>query len=191
MSNSGGSDYSEVNEQTERATVAGGCFWCIEAAFKELSSVHSVTSGYCGGTTEYPTYEEVCSGSTGHAEAVQVTYDSDEIQYDEILEVFFKVHDPTTRNRQGPDVGSQYRSAIFYHDEDQQEIAEAFIEELEASDAYDDPIVTEVAPLEAFYEAEEHHQDFYEKNPNNSYCVVNVNPKIEKVREQFEKKIEG
>jgi peptide-methionine (S)-S-oxide reductase len=190
MSNSEGSDYSEVNEQTERATVAGGCFWCIEAAFKELSGVHSVTSGYCGGTTEYPTYEEVCSGSTGHAEAVQVTYDSDEIQYDEILEVFFKVHDPTTRNRQGPDVGSQYRSAIYYHDEDQQEIAEAFIEELEASDAYDDPVVTEVAPLEAFYEAEKHHQDFYEKNPNNSYCVVNVNPKIEKVREQFGEKIE-
>jgi peptide-methionine (S)-S-oxide reductase len=179
------------DKQTERATVAGGCFWCIEAAFKELSGVYSVVSGYSGGTTDNPTYKEVCSGSTGHAEAVQVTYDAAEISYEELLEVFFKVHTPTTRNREGPDVGSQYRSAIFYHNEEQQEIAEAFIEELEASDAYDDPIVTEVAPLETFYEADESHQDYYEKNPNQSYCVVNVSPKIEKVREQFEQRIES
>jgi peptide-methionine (S)-S-oxide reductase len=185
------SEHSEDSEQRARATVAGGCFWCIEAAFKELSGVDSVISGYSGGTTEYPTYEEVCSGSSGHAEAVQITYNPDETSYEELLEVFFKVHTPTTRNREGPDVGSQYRSAIFYHDEEQQEIAEAFIEELEASDAYDDPIVTEVNPLEAFYEAEEHHQDYYEKNPNQSYCVVNVSPKIEKVREQFEQRIEN
>jgi peptide-methionine (S)-S-oxide reductase len=179
------------DKQTERATVAGGCFWCIEAAFKELSGVRSVVSGYSGGTTENPTYKEVCSGSTGHAEVVQVTYAADEISYEELLEVFFKVHTPTTRNREGPDVGSQYRSAIFYHNEEQQEIAEAFIEELEESDVYDDPIVTEVSPLEAFYEAEESHQDYYEKNPNQSYCVVNVSPKIEKVREQFEQRIES
>ena len=179
------------DKQTERATVAGGCFWCIEAAFKELSGVHSVVSGYSGGTTDNPTYKEVCSGSTGHAEAVQVTYDAAELSYEELLEVFFKVHTPTTRNREGPDVGSQYRSAIFYHNEEQQEIAEAFIEELEESDAYDDPIVTEVASLEAFYEADESHQDYYEKNPNQSYCVVNVSPKIEKVREQFEQRIES
>lgn len=184
------SEDSGDSEQIERATVAGGCFWCVEAAFKELRGVHSVLSGYSGGTTTYPTYEEVCSGSTGHAEAVQITYDSDEISYEELLEVFFKVHTPTTRDREGPDVGSQYRSAIFYHDEEQKEIAEAFIEELEASDVYDDPIVTEVSPLEAFYEAEERHQDYYEKNPNQSYCVVNVSPKIEKVREQFEERIE-
>jgi peptide-methionine (S)-S-oxide reductase len=188
MNDAGDSEYSDDSEQTERATVAGGCFWCVEAAFKELSGVHSVTSGYCGGETEDPTYEEVCSGTTGHAEAVQITYNPDEIPYEEILEVFFTVHDPTTRNRQGPDVGSQYRSAIFYHDDAQQEIAETFIEKLEASDAYD-AIVTEVASLETFYEAEDHHQDYYEKNPNQSYCVVNVNPKIETVREQFEEKI--
>lgn len=179
---------SEARERAH-ATFAGGCFWCIEAAFEELGGVHFVTSGYCGGSTENPTYEEVCSESTGHAEAVQIEYDPAELTYAKLLEVFFTVHNPTTRNREGPDVGSQYRSAVFYHDEEQRETTEAFIEELEAADAYDDEIVTEVAPLETFYEAEEHHQDYYEKNPDQPYCVVNVTPKVKKVREQFDAKL--
>lgn len=174
--------------ERERATLGGGCFWCIEAALRELGGVRSVTSGYAGGTTEDPTYEAVCSGSTGHAEVVQVEYDPSEIAFEELLDVFFTVHDPTTRNREGPDVGSQYRSAVFYHDEEQREITEVVIEELEASDAFDE-IVTEVAPLETFYEAEAHHQDYYEKNPDEAYCVINVSPKIEKVREQFDAKL--
>ncbi|WP_227375874.1 peptide-methionine (S)-S-oxide reductase MsrA [Haladaptatus halobius] len=174
---------------TKRATLAGGCFWCLEPAFEELEGVESVTSGYAGGSVEYPSYEEVCSGSTGHAEVVQVTYDPNRVGYDELLQVFFTIHDPTTLNRQGPDVGSQYRSAVFYHDDEQKETAERFIDELEAAEAFDGPIVTEVEPLEAFYEAEGYHQDYYEKNPNDAYCTVNAQPKLRKVREKFAKKI--
>lgn len=170
---------------TESATLAGGCFWCTEAAFEELPGVESVTSGYCGGHVEDPTYEAVCSGETGHAEAVQVTYDPDVVDYERLLEVFFTIHDPTTVDRQGPDVGSQYRSAIFYHDERQREVAASFIEDLEASDAYEDPIVTELEPLETFYEAEEYHQDYYARNPEDAYCTFNARPKVEKVRERF------
>lgn len=177
------------NENTARATLAGGCFWCIEAPFEELNGVESVISGYAGGETENPTYEEVCTGETGHAEVVQITYDPAEISYGDLLEVFFTIHDPTTLNRQGPDVGTQYRSAIFYHDEDQRETAEVLIEELEAADAYDDPIVTEVEPLDTFYEAEEYHQNYYEKNPNQAYCAVHIPPKLEKVREGFAGKL--
>ncbi len=176
---------------TEQATFAGGCFWCIEAALKELGGVSEVTSGYCGGETENPTYKEVCSGSTGHAEAVQVTYDPDVVDYLELLKVFFTVHDPTTLNRQGPDVGTQYRSAVFYHDDDQRELAEAYIDELESSGAFDDEIVTEVEPLQTFYEAEDYHQDYYEKNPDDAYCTFNAQPKIEKVREKFADKLEA
>ncbi|WP_458188600.1 peptide-methionine (S)-S-oxide reductase MsrA [Haladaptatus sp. NG-WS-4] len=174
---------------TEQATLAGGCFWCLEAAFEELEGVESVTSGYAGGSVEYPSYEEVCSGSTGHAEVVQLTYDPQTVDYDDLLQVFFTIHDPTTLNRQGPDVGSQYRSAIFYHDDDQKASAERFIDELEAADAFDDPIVTEVEPLEAFYEASEYHQNYYKKNPNDAYCTVNAQPKIRKVREKFAEKV--
>ncbi|WP_458206637.1 peptide-methionine (S)-S-oxide reductase MsrA [Haladaptatus sp. NG-SE-30] len=174
---------------TAQATLAGGCFWCLEAAFEELEGVESVTSGYAGGSVEYPSYEEVCSGSTGHAEVVQLVYDPQMIGYDELLQVFFTIHDPTTLNRQGPDVGSQYRSAIFYHDDDQKATAERFIEELEAADTFDNEIVTEVEPLEAFYEASEYHQDYYEKNPNDAYCTVNAKPKIRKVREKFAKNV--
>ena len=169
----------------EHATFGGGCFWCVEAPFKEIDGVLGVTSGYAGGHTEDPTYEEVCSGSTGHAEVVRIEYDSDVVSYGDLLEVFFTVHDPTQLNRQGPDVGSQYRSIVLYHDEDQRRQTETFIEELEAADAYDEPIVTELEPLEAFYEAEEYHQDFYEKNPSQAYCSVHVPPKLEKVRERF------
>jgi peptide-methionine (S)-S-oxide reductase len=167
------------------ATFAGGCFWCVEAAFDELAGVESTTSGYAGGHVEEPSYEAVCTGDTGHAEVVQVAYDPDRVSYEDLLAVFFAVHDPTTLNRQGPDVGSQYRSAVFYHDETQRETTEAFIDELEAERVYDDPIVTEVEPLDTFWAAEEHHQDYYEKHPDQPYCAVQIPPKLEKVREQF------
>jgi peptide-methionine (S)-S-oxide reductase len=167
----------------ERATVGGGCFWCIEAPMQELRGVKSVVSGYAGGHVEDPTYEAVCNGTTGHAEVVQISYDPDEIAYRDLLEVFFALHDPTTKDRQGPDVGSQYRSAVFYHDGEQREVAEAVIADLEGS-AYDG-IVTEVEPLETFYKAEEYHQNYYEKNPNQPYCAVQIPPKLETVREKF------
>jgi len=170
---------------TEVATVGGGCFWCVEAVFKELAGVESVTSGYAGGDVEDPSYEAVCSGTTGHAEVVQVEFDPEVLSYREVLEVFFATHDPTTENRQGPDVGSQYRSAVYYHDEDQRAGVEAYVEELDAGEVYDDPIVTEIAPLATFYPAEEYHQDYFEKNPNQPYCAVQIPPKLEKVREKF------
>jgi peptide-methionine (S)-S-oxide reductase len=173
---------------TRIATLAGGCFWCIEAAFEELEGVESVTSGYAGGHVENPTYEAVCTGETGHAEAVQIEYDSDAIEYLDLLEVFFRIHDPTTKNRQGPDVGSQYRSAVFYHDDDQRETVEAFVEELESSGVYDG-IVTEIEPLDTFYDAEEYHQNYFEKNPEDAYCRMHAAPKVEKVREEFEAKV--
>jgi peptide-methionine (S)-S-oxide reductase len=178
-----------MSEELEYATFAGGCFWCTEAAFKELDGVREVTSGYCGGHVEEPTYREVCSGNTGHAEAVQLVYDADAIEYPELLRVFFTVHDPTTLNRQGPDVGTQYRSAIYHHDERQRELAAEFIAELEERGAYDDEIVTELEPLGTFYEAEQEHQDYYEKNPNDRYCTFNAEPKIRKVREEFREKV--
>ncbi|WP_312908762.1 peptide-methionine (S)-S-oxide reductase MsrA [Natronosalvus caseinilyticus] len=173
----------------ERATVGGGCFWCVEAAYKELEGIESVTSGYAGGHVEDPSYEAVCRGETGHAEVVQLEYDPDVIGYDEILEVFFTVHDPTQVNRQGPDVGTQYRSAIFTHDDEQRELATAFIEELEAEGVYDDEIATEVESLEAFYEAEAYHQDYFEKNPTDAYCRMHAAPKIDKVRERFTERV--
>lgn len=173
---------------TETATLAGGCFWCLEAAYEELDGVQSVTSGYAGGSVENPTYEAVCSGETGHAEVVQLEYDPETVGYDELLQVFFTIHDPTTLNRQGPDVGTQYRSAIFYHDDDQKEVAEAYIDGLESEGAFEDPIVTDVEPLSEFYEAEGYHQDYYEKNPNDAYCTMNAQPKIRKVREKFAEK---
>ncbi|WP_408957901.1 peptide-methionine (S)-S-oxide reductase MsrA [Natrinema sp. 74] len=168
----------------ERATFGGGCFWCVEAAFEELAGVESVTSGYAGGHTDNPSYREVCSGKTGHAEVVQLEYDSDEIAYADLLEVFFTIHDPTTKDREGPDVGSQYRSAIYTHSDDQLETARAFAAELEAEGLYDG-IVTEIEPLEAFYEAEASHQNYFEKNPNDAYCTMHAAPKVEKVREKF------
>ncbi|SEN52216.1 peptide-methionine (S)-S-oxide reductase [Halorientalis persicus] len=171
--------------ESARATLAGGCFWCIEAAFAELDGVESAVSGYAGGHVDDPTYEAVCRGETGHAEAVQVTYDPDALTYEDLLEVFFSIHNPTTKDREGPDVGTQYRSAVYYHDDAQRETVERFVDELEAEGVYDDPIVTEVEPLERFWEAEEHHQDYFEKNPNKPYCAANVRPKVQKVREKF------
>src|SRR6056297_3158820 len=170
---------------TAKATFAGGCFWCIDAALEELDGVESTTSGYTGGHVEDPSYEEVCRETTGHAEAVRVEYDPDRVEYADILEVFFSIHDPTTKDRQGPDVGSQYRSAVYYHDETQREIVEAFIADLDAEGVYDDPIVTEVEPLERFWEAEDYHQNYFEKHPNKPYCAANVRPKVEKVRQRF------
>ncbi|AHG03784.1 peptide methionine sulfoxide reductase [Halobacterium sp. DL1] len=175
---------------TNTATFGGGCFWCIEAAFEELTGVTDVTSGYAGGDVDDPSYRAVCSGDTGHAEVVQVTYDGDELDYEDLLEVFFTVHDPTTLNREGPDVGSQYRSIVLYHDDDQRERVEAFVDELASRDAFDGDIVTEIEPLEKFYRAEEKHQDYFEKHPNQAYCTVNVAPKVSKVREQFADRVQ-
>lgn len=169
------------------ATFGGGCFWCVEAALEELDGVQSVTSGYAGGHVEDPTYEAVCSGETGHAEVVQIEYDPETIDYGRLLEAFFTIHDPTQLNRQGPDVGSQYRSIVLYHDDGQREQGRAYIDALD--EEYDDDVVTELEPLETFYEAEEYHQNYFEKNPQDAYCSMHAQPKIEKVRERFVRKM--
>ena len=176
---------------TETATVGGGCFWCVEAAFKQLDGIERVTSGYAGCHADDPTYREVCSGTTGHAEVVQVEYDSDALTYEDILEVFFTVHDPTQLNRQGPDVGSQYRSIVLSHDDEQRQVAENYVEALDEEGGYDDDVVTEVEPLETFYRAEEKHQDYFEKNPADAYCTMHAQPKVEKVRERFREKVKA
>jgi peptide-methionine (S)-S-oxide reductase len=172
---------------TETATVGGGCFWCTEAAMKELAGVNTVTSGYAGGDVENPTYKQVCSGTTDHAEVVQIEYEPAKIEYSELLEVFFATHDPTQLNRQGPDVGTQYRSIILTHSAEQRATAEAYIEAL--GDHYDDAIVTEIESLERFWSAEEYHQDYFEKNPTDAYCRMHAQPKVEKVRETFTEKL--
>lgn len=171
--------------QEEIATFGGGCFWCVEAIFKELKGVEKVVSGYAGGSMLNPGYEEVSSGTTGHAEAVQISYDPKTISYEQLLEVFFLTHDPTTPNRQGEDVGMQYRSAIFYHDENQKTAAQNFKKKLEADRIYDGPIVTELAPFTSFYPAESYHQDYYAQNPDKPYCQVVINPKLAKFRQKF------
>jgi peptide-methionine (S)-S-oxide reductase len=173
---------------TVQATFAGGCFWCVEAAFERVRGVESTVSGYCGGHVDDPGYREVCSGSTGHAEAVQVTYDPEEISYEDLLEVFFTIHDPTTKDRQGPDMGSQYRSAVFYHDDEQRAAVEEYVDHLEASGEYSG-IVTEISPLETFYRAEEKHQDYFEKNPNQPYCMAQIPPKLEKMEKKHGDKL--
>ncbi|MHC4180808.1 MAG: peptide-methionine (S)-S-oxide reductase MsrA [Planctomycetota bacterium] len=173
----------------EVATLAGGCFWCIEAVFLELAGVERVVSGYAGGHVPNPSYELVCMGVSGHAEAVQVTFDPEVISFRELLEVFFTVHDPTTLNRQGPDSGTQYRSAIYYHSDEQRLVAEEVIAELGRGDLWDDPIVTEVQPLDTFYPAEEHHQDYYRRNSNQPYCQAIVAPKVAKARATFMHKL--
>jgi peptide-methionine (S)-S-oxide reductase len=168
----------------EIATLAGGCFWCLEAVFKELKGVEGVASGYAGGHLANPSYEEVCTGSTGHAEVVQVTFDPAVISYRDVLEVFFSIHDPTTLDRQGHDVGSQYRSAIFTHSPEQERIARATIAELTAMKLWSDPIVTRVEPAGAFHSAEAYHQDYFERNPNQPYCRAVVAPKVAKFRKE-------
>jgi peptide-methionine (S)-S-oxide reductase len=170
-------------------TLGGGCFWCLEAVFDRLQGVSDVVSGYAGGTIANPTYEEVCSGTTGHAEVVQVTFDPRLISLEEVLEVFFTIHDPTTLNRQGADVGAQYRSAIFYHDEGQRTTAEKFIADLTQAALWPDPIVTQLAPIDRFYPAEEYHQEYYENNSNQPYCQVVIAPKLAKFRKRYETKL--
>lgn len=171
----------------ETATLAGGCFWCLEAAFDTLRGVESVVSGYTGGHVANPSYREVCTGNTGHAEAVRITFDPGVISYRDLLNVFFTIHDPTTLNRQGGDAGTQYRSAIFHESEEQKQAAEQVIKDLAA--VWDDPIVTEVVPLGTFYQAENHHQQYFENNPNQPYCRAVVAPKVAKVRKQFLEKL--
>jgi peptide-methionine (S)-S-oxide reductase len=173
----------------EIATLAGGCFWCLEAIFKEVDGVEEVTSGYTGGTTINPTYQEVCTGATGHAEAVQLAFNPSKISYREILQVFFSVHDPTTPNRQGADVGTQYRSAIFYHDDRQRAAAEALIKELDETHLWKKPIVTQVVPLEGFYPAEDYHREYFSRHPEQPYCQVVISPKISKFRKQWTKRL--
>jgi peptide-methionine (S)-S-oxide reductase len=168
----------------EVATLAGGCFWCLEAVFEELRGVERVVSGYAGGTRPSPTYEDVCSGTTGHAEVVQVTFDPAVLSFRDILEVFFSIHDPTTLNRQGPDVGTQYRSAVFYHTPEQRATTEQIIREISAAGLWSATIVTEVMPFQAFYPAEEYHQHYFRRNPNQGYCRAIIAPKVAKFRKQ-------
>jgi peptide-methionine (S)-S-oxide reductase len=173
----------------ETATFAGGCFWCVEAIFQNLQGVASVVSGYTGGSVENPTYEQVCSGSTGHAEAIQITFDPAKISYKELLEVFWQTHDPTTLNRQGNDTGTQYRSAIFYHSDQQRQTAALYKKELGAAKIWGSPIVTEIVPFKKFYKAEDYHQNYYRQNAGQPYCRFVITPKVEKFRKVFEKKL--
>lgn len=173
----------------ELATFAGGCFWCTEAVFQQLDGVEKVISGYAGGTVKNPAYREVVTGRTGHAEVVQITYDPAKISFEELLEVHFATHDPTTLNRQGNDVGTQYRSSIFYHNDQQKAAAEQFIAQLTANKAFADPIVTQLEPLDAFYEAENYHQDYFELNKTQPYCTFVVKPKVDKTKKLFKSKL--
>ena len=174
---------------TEVAVLAGGCFWCLEAIFKEVDGVENVTSGYTGGTTTNPTYQEVCTGTTGHAEAVQVVFNPGKISYREILRIFFSIHDPTTLNRQGADVGTQYRSAIFCHDDQQRAVAEVVIKDLNEAQLWKKPIVTQVVPLDKFYPAEDYHREYFFRRPEQSYCQAVISPKVSKFRKQWTKRL--
>ncbi len=172
-------------EGRETATLAGGCFWCLDGAYRDLRGVVAVESGYAGGHVANPTYEQVCTGRTGHAEVVRITYDPAAISFRDLLEVFFSIHDPTTLNRQGADVGTQYRSAIFVHDETQRETAATLVAELESDRVFPDPIVTEITPLAEYYPAEDYHQDYYRNHPGEGYCQVVVAPKLAKFRARY------
>ncbi|GAB4449535.1 MAG: peptide-methionine (S)-S-oxide reductase MsrA [Anaerolineales bacterium] len=174
-----------MSSNLQTATLAGGCFWCLEAVFDEIKGVYSVESGYAGGHVPNPTYRQVCNGDTGHAEVVQIRFDPEIVSYRDLLNVFFAIHDPTTLNRQGADVGTQYRSAIFYHNEEQKRTAEELIRELDAQKIWDAPIVTEVTPLDEFYMAEDYHQEFFARNPYQPYCMAVVAPKVAKFRKHF------
>jgi len=180
---------NEQKHSVEVATLGGGCFWCIEAAFQEIRGVINVESGYAGGTTASPTYEQVCTGTTGHTEVVQCTFDPNIISFKEILDIFFTVHDPTTLNRQGADVGNQYRSVIFYHNERQKKIAEQVILKFDDAKVWDDPIVTTVEPLKKFYNAEDYHRKYFDRHPEAAYCRVVIAPKIAKLRKKYREKL--
>lgn len=178
-----------MSQKDETATLGAGCFWCVEAIFQDLQGVQKVVSGYAGGTVENPTYKQVCTGTTGHAEAVQITFDPNVISYEDILYVFWRTHDPTTLNRQSADVGTQYRSAIFYHNEEQKKIAEQSKQETDASVLWLDPIVTEIVPFTNFYKAEAYHQNYFRLNPHQPYCRTVIDPKVQKFRKAFQEKL--
>jgi len=180
---------SIMKEKTELATFGGGCFWCTEAIFERVKGVQSVVSGYSGGHVPNPTYKQVTSGTTGHAEVVQISYDPAEVSYLDLLEIFFRTHDPTTLNRQGADVGTQYRSIVLYHNEEQRAIAMDVIKQLDQEEIWQDPIVTTVESFKAFYDAEEYHQEYYENNPNVGYCRVVITPKVDKFEKLFRDKL--
>ncbi len=173
----------------EQTTLAGGCFWCIEAAFNSLQGIIKAESGYMGGTTENPTYQQVCQGDTGHAEVVQLTFDSQLINFRDILEIFFALHDPTQLNRQGNDIGTQYRSAIFYHDQQQKQVAEQIIQEMIDDKTWEQEIVTEVVEQQVFYSGEDYHQEYFNNNPENQYCQAVVSPKLAKFKKKFAEKL--
>jgi peptide-methionine (S)-S-oxide reductase len=187
----GGGDGSQPTSDAnlEKATFGTGCFWCTEAVFDQLKGVRSVVSGYSGGTIPNPSYEQVCGGLTGHAEVVQITFDPKTISFSDLLEVFWQTHDPTTLNRQGNDVGTQYRSAIFYHNDDQRKLAEHFKQKLDKSGAFRGPIVTEITPYKNFYPAEKYHQDYFASNPYQPYCAAIIRPKVDKFRKAFRDKL--
>jgi peptide-methionine (S)-S-oxide reductase len=181
----------EPMDGLQKATFGAGCFWCTEAVFQQLKGVRSVVSGYSGGQVQNPTYEQVCSGRTGHAEVIQITYNPEVISYPELLEVFWQTHDPTTLNRQGHDAGTQYRSVIFYHDESQRELAEQYKEQLDKAGAFNAPIVTEITPFSEFYQAENYHQNYYLENGRQPYCTAVIRPKLEKFRKVFRDKLKN
>ncbi len=189
--NNSAKNQTSMPKNLETATFGGGCFWCTEAIYQRLKGVHSVISGYSGGKLPNPTYQEVCSGTTGHAEVIQVQFDPEIISYPEILTVFFKTHDPTTLNRQGNDVGTQYRSVIFYHSENQKIEAELIIKELTQKAVFDNPIVTEITAFEKLYSAEDYHQNYYNDNSNQPYCAVVINPKLAKFEKEFKEKLKS
>ena len=176
---------SSTSPEREVATLGGGCFWCLDAVYRDVRGVESVVSGYAGGQTPRPSYEQVCSGRTGHAEVVQITFDPKVVSYRELLEIFFTIHDPTTPNRQGADVGTQYRSIVLYHSPEQQQTAKEVIAELQAKRVWDAPIVTQIEPLEAFYRAEDYHQNYFARNPNQPYCQIVISPKVAKFRQKY------
>jgi peptide-methionine (S)-S-oxide reductase len=178
-----------MSSNFEVTTLGGGCFWCIEAVFKPLKGIEKLVSGYAAGNVPNPTYKQVCSGSTGHAEVVQITFDPSIIAFEDVLEIFFVMHDPTTLNRQGNDRGTQYRSIILYHDDRQKDIAEAVIDRLTREAVFDDPIVTTVEPLDTFYPAEDYHQDYFEYNANQPYCAVVIAPKVLKLRKKYAERL--
>jgi peptide-methionine (S)-S-oxide reductase len=175
---------SPTSPEHEVATLGGGCFWCLDAVFRDVRGVESVVSGYAGGQTPHPSYEQVCSGRTGHAEVVQVTFDPQGVSYRELLEIFFTIHDPTTPNRQGADVGTQYRSIVLYHSPEQEQTAREVMAELQANRVWDAPLVTQLEPLETFYAAEEYHQDYFARHPNQPYCQIVISPKVAKFRQK-------
>jgi peptide-methionine (S)-S-oxide reductase len=178
-----------VAKSLEIATFAGGCFWCTEAVFDQLKGVVKIESGYSGGNVQDPSYEDVCSGDTGHAETIQVTFDPGIVSYADLLRIFFTTHDPTTLNRQGADVGTQYRSAVFFHNPEQESIAQEVVQEFEKSKVWKRPIVTEITPYKNFYKAEDYHQDYYARNSRQPYCRVVIDPKIAKLREHYREKL--